>query len=126
MNEGDAEQLAKRLDAAIGRIPALENEDQQQRLTAAAAAAARLDQLLQRVPWTMIPPGWLEGVEAAFDPVIAAAESFWSDADPDAELPITWTEIERLWASLTPFVTASIPKSPWPRMRPHFDAVSGR
>jgi predicted nucleic acid-binding Zn-ribbon protein len=110
VNEGDAEQLASRLESAIAKIPARENEDEQQRLAAAVEAAERLSQLLQRVPWVMIPPGWLEQIEAAFDPVVAAAESFSPDEGGEAGLPITWTEIERLWASLTPLLTASIPE----------------
>jgi hypothetical protein len=115
MNQGEAEQLANRLAAAIERIPAPQNEDERQRLAASRSAAERMKQLLERVPWELTPPGWLEAIQGAFDPVVAAAESFASAEPPPPEhpapdLPITWPEIERLWSVLMPFVTASIPE----------------
>lgn len=115
MNQGDVEQLADRLIGATERIPGPQNEDQRQRLAASQSAAERMKQLLERVPWELIPPGWLEAIQGAFDPVVVAAESHASaesppPEEPAPELPITWPEIERLWSVLTPFVTASIPE----------------
>jgi hypothetical protein len=110
VNQGEAEELAKRLLGALEKnshSPAQAGD--RMMLEAAEGAGKRLQQLMGRTPWEFIPPGWLDEIQAAFDPVVAQIESYATQED-GSEHTMSWTEIGRMWNSLTPLVAASIPE----------------
>lgn len=113
MSREEIEQLAQRLLATVEEPPRpIHDDDEGERIDAVALAARRVQQVLARTPWTAIPPSWLDGVVAAYEPVAAAVESFASAGDPDVPIafPVTWDQISAMWASLTPFLSAMLPE----------------
>jgi len=95
------------MDAVGEREPA--DSDEAQQREAIRSAGSRLRQLMARVPWAVVSPSWLEAIQAAYDPVIAAMESYAS-SEQDVAFLTTWREIDRMWASLGPLVAAGIPE----------------
>jgi len=110
VNEGEAEQLAQRLiDLAEGDPHRGTDVNEQMQLDALAGAGRRLKQLMDRTPWSFVPPNVLTGIQGAFDPVIASVESHATAAEA-TPLGVTWQSIHNLWNALTPLVAMSLPE----------------
>jgi hypothetical protein len=98
------------LDLLERNTRAITENAEQERFQAVLSAALRLRQLGERAPWAVISPNWIEEIQAAFDPVSAAVEAYLAEEDGEVAFPVTWAEIDRLYASLGPLVTASLPE----------------
>lgn len=109
MTIDEAIDLAKRLRAAVDSLSFSPLDENEERLRDALAAAAdRLRFVLERTPPAFVPDNWLEGIQGAFDPVIASVEA--RAGAEDADLTVTWAEVDRLWGAIAWFLPAMVPE----------------
>ncbi|HMS72884.1 MAG TPA: hypothetical protein PKB03_07580 [Baekduia sp.] len=111
MEDGGAQELAKRIITACDRSKRRPADDvEQMAIEATPEAARRLQQLADRAARPLIPDAVLENIRVEFGAVADTINAYLATENyADQPWPVTWGQIQSLWNVLVPLLVIATP-----------------